>query len=82
MDKNYTFEMMWEDLNNGYEIHYTYVRNRYLLFKTSENCYTQQLLTVHDKNPQPRHSMITFKRVKEMFPHMEEIEYKTGINND
>ena len=39
-------------------------------------------LTVHDKNPQPRHSMITFKRVKEMFPHMEEIEYKTGINND
>jgi hypothetical protein len=26
--------------------------------------------------------MITFKRVKEMFPHMEEIEYKTGINND
>ena len=25
MDKEYTFEMMWEDLNNGYEIHYTYV---------------------------------------------------------
>ena len=33
MDKEYTFEMMWEDLNNGYEIHYTYVRNKYLLFK-------------------------------------------------
>ena len=44
-----------------------------------DTCYTQQLLTVHDKNPQPRHSIITFKRVKEMFPHMEEIEYKTGL---
>lgn len=41
MDKEYTFEMMWEDLNNGYEIHYTYVRNKYLLFKTAQNCYTQ-----------------------------------------
>ena len=41
MDKEYTFEMMWEDLNNGYEIHYTYVRNKYLLFKivTHKNYY-------------------------------------------
>lgn len=81
MDGKYTFEEFYKNLEDGYQIYFTYVRNRYLLFKTSENCYTQQLLTVHDKNPQPRHSMITFKRVKEMFPHMEEIEYKTGINN-
>ena len=82
MDGKYTFEEFYKNLEDGYQTYFTYVRNRYLLFKTSENCYTQQLLTVHDKNPQPRHSMITFKRVKEMFPHMEEIEYKTGINND
>ena len=74
--QEYTFEMMWEDLNNGYQIYYTFVKNRYLLFKTAENCYTQKLLTEHEKNPQPRHSMLTFKRIKEMFPHMEEIEYK------
>ena len=79
MDGKYTFEEFYKNLEDGYQIYFMYVRNRYLLFKTSENCYTQQLLTVHDKNPQPRHSMITFKRVNEMFPHMEEIEYKTGI---
>ena len=28
---NYTFEMMYEDLRNGYQIYYTYVKNRYLL---------------------------------------------------
>ena len=39
MEEKYTFEMMWEDLNNGYQIFYTYVRNRYLLFKTAPNCY-------------------------------------------
>ena len=65
MEEKYTFEMMWEDLNNGYQIFYTYVRNRYLLFKTAPNCYTQ-----------PKMSMLTLKRVKEMFPDMEDIEYK------
>ena len=42
MDKNYTFEKFEEELEEGYQIYYTYVRNRYLLFKTSENCYTQK----------------------------------------
>lgn len=79
MDENYTFEMMWEDLNNGYEIHYTYVRNRYLLFKTAQNCYTQKLLSNNSKNAQPRMSMLTLKRVREMFPDMEDVEYKVGI---
>ena len=46
------------------------------IFKTAENCYTQKLLSKAEKNPQPAHAMLTFKRVKEMFPHMEEIEYK------
>ena len=76
MDKNYTFEMMWEDLDDGYQIYYTYVRNRYLLFKTAENCYTQKLISDYPKNPQPRQIVITHKRIAEMFPFMEDIEYK------
>ena len=71
--------MMWEDFNNGYEIHYTYVRNRYLLFKTAQNCYTQKLLSNNSKNAQPRMSMLTLKRVREMFPDMEDVEYKVGV---
>jgi len=80
--EKYTFEMMWEDLNNGYQIYYTYVRNRYLLFKTASNCYTQKLLSDHKGNPQPKMSMLTLKRVKEIFPFMEDIEYKVGNDLD
>ena len=76
---NYTFEMMYEDLRNGYQIYYTYVRNRYLLFRTAKNCYTQKLITENSKNPQPKTTMLTLKRVKEIFPFMEDIEYKVGI---
>ncbi len=79
MDKTYTFKEFNQNLDDGYQIFFTYVRNRYLLFKTAENCYTQKLLSEDPKNPQPRMAMITFRRVKEMFPHMEEIEYKVGI---
>ena len=74
--KDYTFEEMWEDLNNGYEIYYTYVGNRYLLFKTAKNCYTQKLISNNKKNPHPKMSMLTLKRVKEIYEHMEDIEYK------
>ncbi len=79
MDGKYNFKKFEQNLEDGYQIYFTYVRNRYLLFKTADNCYTQKLLTVSDKNPQPRNSIITYKRVKEMFPHMEDIEYKTGV---
>ena len=82
MEEKYTFEMMWEDLNNGYQIYYTYVGNRYVLFKTAENCYTQKLLSADKKSPHPRQLMLTLKRVKEMFPYMEEIEYKVGMNDE
>ena len=64
--EDYTFEQMWLDLKNGYQIYYTYVNNRYLLFKTADNCYTQKLITNDKKNPQPRMLMLTLKRVKEM----------------
>ena len=77
--ENYTFEDMWLDLKNGYQIYYTYVRNRYVLFKTADNCYTQKLISTVSKNQQPKHLMLTLKRVKEMFPHMEDIEYKVSM---
>ena len=80
MDGKYTFERMDKELDDGYIIFYTYVRNRYQLFKTSDNSYTQQLLTENLKNPLPRLSIITHKRLKEIFPYMENIEYKTSNN--
>lgn len=79
MDNNYTFERLENELNNGFQIYFNYVNNRYLVFKTTENCYTQKLISVHDKNPQPRMAMITRRRLKELFPFMTEIEYKVGI---
>ena len=78
--QNYSFKRFEEELDNGFQIYFTYVRNRYLLFKTSENCYTQKLISYDEKNPQPRQIVITRKRVKEMFPYMCDIEYKVGIN--
>ena len=44
MDYNYKFENFDNDLDNGYKIYLTFVNNRYLVYKTSENCYTQELL--------------------------------------
>ena len=79
MEGKYNFEEFYQNLVDGYQIYFTYVRNRYLLFKTAENCYTQKLLSEDPKNPQPRMAMVTMRRIKEMFPHMEEIEYKIGI---
>ena len=74
--KNYTFEEFERDLDNGYQIFFTYVRNRYVVFKTSENCYTQKLITENPKNPHPRLQIVTHKRIAEMFPFMEDFEYK------
>ncbi|MBQ9658326.1 MAG: hypothetical protein IJV31_06125 [Clostridia bacterium] len=79
--EDYTFEKMWQDLQNGYEIHYTYVRNKYILFKTAKNCYTQKLISNNSKNPQPKTSMLTLKRVMEMFPDMEDIEYRVAMSD-
>ena len=77
MEGKYTFERMSEELDNGYIIFFNYVRNnRYQLFKTSDGSYTMQLLTEDLKNPLPRTSIITLKRLKEIYPYMENIEYK------
>ena len=78
MEGKYTFDRMERELEEGYTIFFTYVRNRYQLFKTTDDCYTQQLLTEDLKNPLPRLSIITHKRVKEIFPYMEHIEYKVS----
>ena len=76
MNNKYTFEDFENDLDNGYQIFFTYVRNRYVVFKTAENCYTQKLLSDHPKNPQPRIAIITKKRLKEIFSSATDFEYK------
>lgn len=81
MEEKYTFDRFYNELENGFQIYFNFNNNRYLVFKTTENCYTQKLISEHDKNPQPRMLMITKKRLKELFPYMTEIEYKVGIPN-
>ena len=76
---DYTFERLWYELSQGYQIQYTYLDNRYLLSKVTKNCYSQELLTQKEKSPHPKLSMLTLKRVKEIFPYMQDIEYKVGI---
>lgn len=77
-----TFEEFENELENGFQVYFTYVRNRYLVFKTSDNCYTQKLISKNDKNPQPRIAMITRKRLNEIYPFMEEVEYKVRVMED
>ena len=77
--EDYTFERLWYELSQGYQIQYTYLDNRYLLSKVTKNCYSQELLTQKEKSPHPKLSMLTLKRVKEIFPYMQDIEYKVGI---
>ena len=76
MDNNYKFKDFEKDLNNGYQIYLTFVNNRYLVYKTSTNCYTQELIDYDEKNPQPRITMITNKRLREIFKFSTELEYK------
>lgn len=76
------FEKFEKQLNDGFQVYFTYVRNRYLIFKTTENCYTQKLISLNEKNPQPRQQMITYKRLKEIYPFMEEIEFKFSTTKD
>ncbi len=75
-DKNYQFEDFERDLNNGFQIYLTYVNNRYLIYKTADNCFTQELLNYNERNPQPRKLMITLKRLREIFKFSTELEYK------
>ena len=47
--ENYTFDEFEEILDQGYQVYFTYLENRYWLFKTAENCYTQKLISVRTK---------------------------------
>lgn len=75
--ENYTFEDFEKDLNNGFQIYMTFVNNRYLVYKTNVNCYTQELIDYDEKNPQPRITIITYKRLKEIFKYSTDLEYKS-----
>ena len=77
MDKNYTFEMFWEDLDNGFEIYYTYMECRYLIYKMDKNCYKNELIEAKPKSPHQKSAIYTLKRVKELFDFMEDLEYKS-----
>ena len=68
--ENYKFKDFENDLNNGFQLYLTFVNNRYLIYKTSANCYTQELIDYDEKNPQPRVSIITHKRLKELFKYI------------
>lgn len=76
MDGKYTFNRFSKDLDDGYKILFNYVRNRYVVYKVKENCYMQELVEQMSRNPVPEKAMITFKAIKQMFPFMEEIEYR------
>ena len=74
--QDYTFERLWDELDQGFQIYYTYMGRRYLLTKLQSNCYSKELLTEEAKSPHPRKLIVTLKSVKETFPFMEDIEYK------
>ena len=82
MLENYTFNRFWKDLDSGMEIYYTYLDRRYLINKMTKNCYKQELIKdKNEKSSQSKIQMITLKRVMELFPYMEDMRYKTGIND-
>ena len=76
---NIEFEQLENNLDDGYEILLEYDKKQYLLFKTGENCYTLNLLTILPKNPHPVKQLITHKRLKEMYPFMNNIEYRVKL---
>ena len=81
MLESYTFEKFSKDLDNGYKILFDYVRNRYVVYKVDENCYMQELIEQKSRNPMPEKSMITLKAIKQIFPFMTDIEYKSLLKS-
>lgn len=76
MEGTYTFKQYKKDLDNGYKILFTYVKNRYMIYKVSDDCYMQELVEQFSRNPVPPKAMITLKAIRMNFPYMENIEYK------
>lgn len=80
--ENYTLERMKKDLNDGFGLYFDYNNNRYLIHKVTENCYSQELITIKEKSPHARMNLISDKALKEIFPFMENIEYSIGISDN
>ena len=76
MDEEYSYKKFDSDLNKGYKVYFTFVNNRYIVYKTNTNCYTQELVDYEESNPQPRKYIITKKRLKELFKYYTDFEYK------
>ena len=79
MEKTYTFEMFWEDLDNGFQINYDYMECRYLIYKLGKNSYKNELVEAPPKCPHQKNAVYTLKRVKELFPYMENRQYYMEI---
>ena len=79
MEEDYTFTKFWEDLDNGFQILYNYMGKQYLIYKLTKNCYKNELISEEKKSPLQKNAILTLKRVKELFPFMEDMEYKSGI---
>ena len=78
--EDYTLERMKQDLDDGFGLYFDYNNNRYLMFKVSDNCYSQELITIREKSPHAVRSLISSKALKEMFPFISNIEYKALVN--
>ena len=74
--EDYTFEKMWVDLRDGYQIYFDYMDVRYLIYKMQKNCYKKEMITELKKSPLPKNEIITLKRLKELFDFMSNFEYK------
>lgn len=77
--ETYTFEQLWKELNEGYQIYYTYMGRRYVLTKLNKNCYSRELVNKDEKGPHPKSQIVTLKSVMELFEFMEDIEYKVNL---
>lgn len=80
MEEKYTIERLWKELDEGYQIYYTYMERRYILTKLQKNCYSNELVSIKEKSPHPKTQIITLKKVMELFPFMEDIEYKVDLH--
>ena len=78
--KDYSFEQLWKDLDSGYQIYFTYMDVKYVLSKLKKNCYSKEVVQGKTKSPHPKVQIVTLKTVNELFPFMENIEYKVDIN--
>lgn len=75
-NKKMTFEELWQVLHDGYQVYYKYMDKKYLLYKVADNCYKEEFLDFTQKSAHPRFTMVTLRKVQDLFPFMEEIEYK------